>query len=184
VADLSDLPVEQSAAASTASASTGPPALLVFALAVLLVSLSFGSAFLLINRSAFGADAIVTPGAPPVRTTAARAATAAPVAVRVLSASGTAEPLGTGAYRVVFSWALEGAREGDTALIRFSVGSRVPSEQRGTLDANVFSSSTGRLTVSTQQECSTDGWSAELVSLRGSPPAGDATARVAGVRCS
>jgi len=179
---MSEVPVDQGPTVALASSRSGPSPLLVFALALLLILLSFGSAFLLIARSAPGTAATVRSAATLVATASAQAASAAPI--RVVSASGTTEPLGTGSYRVVFTWLLEGAREGDTVLVRFSVGSRVLSEQRGTLDANVFASSTGRFTVSTQQECSTDGWAAELVTLRGLSPAGNATARVAGVKCS
>jgi hypothetical protein len=68
-------------------------------------------------------------------------------------------------------------------LLRFSMGSRVISETRGALDANVFSPSTGIFTVATSQECSADGWSAEVVSIRGVTPAGEATSRAAGVTC-
>lgn len=112
-----------------------------------------------------------------------RAATAAPAAVRVTAGPGLAERLDSGGYRVSFTWTLEGAREGDSALLRFSIGSRVVSEQRGTLDPNVFSSSTGRFTVTTAQECTADGWNAEIVSIRNLTPVGEATSRAAGVTC-
>ena len=112
-----------------------------------------------------------------------RAPTAAPATVRVTAGPGQAERLASGGYRVSFTWTLEGAREGDSALLRFSIGSRVVSEQRGTLDPNVFSASTGIFTVTTAQECSADGWSAEIVSVRNLTPVGDATSRAAGVTC-
>lgn len=112
-----------------------------------------------------------------------RAATAAPATVRVTAGPGLAERLDSGGYRVSFTWTLEGAREGDSALLRFSVGSRVVSEQRGTLDPNVFSASTGRFTVTTAQECSADGWTAEIVTIRSLVPVGEATSRAAGVTC-
>lgn len=104
--------------------------------------------------------------------------------MRVTATPATAERLESGAYRVIFTWTLEGAREGDTALLRFSVGSRIISEQRGALDANIFSSATGRLTITTSQDCSVDGWSAELVSLRGVAPVGEPTSRAQGVTCA
>ena len=104
--------------------------------------------------------------------------------MRIVSASGSAERLDSGAYRVTFAWMLEGARAGDSAVIRFSAGSRQPTETRGTLDPTVFSASTGRLALVTSQECSGGGWTAELISLRGLSPVGDAVARVAGVTCS
>jgi hypothetical protein len=112
-----------------------------------------------------------------------RAATAAPATIRVTAGPALAERIDTGGYRVTFTWTLEGAREGDSALLRFGIGSRVVSEQRGTLDANVFVASTGRFTVTTAQECTADGWSAEIVSIRNLTPVGEATSRAAGVTC-
>ena len=112
-----------------------------------------------------------------------RTATAAPATIRVTAGPALAERLDTGGYRVTFTWTLEGAREGDSALLRFGIGSRVVSEQRGALDANVFVASTGRFTVTTAQECTADGWSAEIVSIRNLTPVGEATSRAAGVTC-
>lgn len=181
---MNEPPADQGTTAAPAAGRTAGQPAIVFVLALLLVSLSFGSAILLITRSAVDTDSSAeSAAATPAATSAPRIATAAPAPIRVLSTSGTAEPLAGGTYRVTFVWVLEGAREGDTALLRFSMGSRVLSEQRGALDDTVFASSTGRLTLSTMQPCSTDGWAAELVTLRGQPLAGDATARVAGVRC-
>lgn len=145
-----------------------------------LAMLTFGSSVVLLTRVATlesPADEVTQTAAP------TRAATPAPTAVRVTAGAATAERLDTGAYRITFNWTLEGAREGDTALLRFSAGTRVISEQRGTLDANIFSTSTGRFTVTTSQDCSADGWSAELVSIRGLPPVGEPTSRAAGVTC-
>ncbi len=190
---MSELDVEPGTTGTRAAGPTALPPAIVFALALLFVSLSFGSAILLMTRSVPGAGASAEPAAAAsaqpaaaarTSTTASRTATATPAPARVVSASGTAEPLGSGTYRVVFTWVLEGATEGDVVLFRFSMGSRIVSERRGTLDANVFVSSTGRLTVATSQDCSTDGWTAQLVTLRGVSPAGEATARVAGVRCA
>ena len=112
-----------------------------------------------------------------------RAATAAPATIRVTAGPAIAERIDTGGYRVTFTWTLEGAREGDSALLRFGIGSRVVSEQRGALDPNVFVASTGRFTVTTAQECTADGWSAEIVSIRNLTPVGEPTSRAAGVTC-
>jgi hypothetical protein len=120
----------------------------------------------------------------PPATAGARTATPTPTPVRVTAGAATAERLDASTYRVTYTWMLEGAREGDTALLRFSIGSRVISEQRGTLDASIFSSSSGRLTITTSQECSADGWSAELLSLRGVTPVGERTSRAPGVTCA
>ncbi len=160
--------------------TSAPTPVLVFAGAFLLAAVTFGSSVVLLTRTAtfeLSAETL----SPTAATT--RTATPAPAPVRVTAASGTAERTDTGAYRVIFVWTLDGAREGDSALLRFSVGGRVITEQRGTLDANVFSSSTGRFTLTTSQDCSTEGWSAELVSIRGLTPVGDATSRVAGAAC-
>jgi hypothetical protein len=167
------------AAAARRGSSARP--LLVFAGALLLATATFASSVALLVRS----EPIDLPAEETlVRTSApTRAPTAAPSPVRISGAAGTAERLESGAYRVTFTWMLEGGREGDGLLLRFSVGSRVLTEQRGTLDANVFTASTGRLTLATSQECSTDGWTAEVLSVRGVTPAGDAVSRVAGVTC-
>ena len=150
----------------------------IFAGALLLTAVTFGSSLGLLMRGTTLSSAESSPPA-----TAARTATATPTPVRVTAGTASAERLDSGAYRVTFSWTLEGAREGDTALLRFSVGSRVISEQRGTLDANIFSSATGRFIITTSQDCSVEGWSAELVSLRGVAPVGETTSRAAGVTC-
>ena len=166
-------------AAARRSSSARP--LLLFAGALLLATATFGSSLALLVRSepigSVEEDTPARTGAP------TRASTAAPSPVRISGAVGTAERLETGSYRVTFTWTLEGGREGDGVLLRFSVGSRVLTEQRATLDATVFTSSTGRLTLATSQECSADGWTAEVVSVRGVTPAGDAVSRVAGVAC-
>lgn len=160
--------------------STGVSPLVVFAGALLLTAVTFGSSFSLFMRdtSVLSPEETVRPA-----TVAARTPTPTPAPVRVTAGTASAERLETGGYRVIFNWTLEGAREGDVALLRFSVGSRVISEQRGALDANIFASSTGRLTISTSQECSADGWSAEILSLRGVAPVGEAVSRAAGATC-
>ena len=152
----------------------------IFVGALVLAMLTFGSSVALLTRVGTLeslADEVTQTTAP------ARASTPAPTAPRVTAANATAERLDTGNYRVTFLWTLQSAKEGDTVLLRFSVGSRVISEQRGVLDATVFSSSTGRFAVATTQECSADGWSAEIVSIRGLTPVGAPTSRVSGVTC-
>lgn len=152
----------------------------IFVGALVLAMLTFGSSVALLTR----VGVVASPAADVIVTLApTRTATAAPATVRVTGGPGTAVRLDTGGYRVTFTWTLEGAREGDTALLRFSVGSRVVSEQRGALDPNVFSSSTGVFTVTTAQECTADGWIAEIVSIRNLTPVGEATSRAAGVTC-
>lgn len=160
--------------------ASGANPLAVFAGALLLAAVTFGSSLGLFMRGDVlsSAEETVAPA-----TAAARSATPTPIPVRVTAGPATAERLDTGGYRVVFTWTLEGAREGDTALLRFSIGSRVISEQRGALDASVFSASTGRFTVATSQECTSDGWSAEIVTLRGVTPVGEPTSRAPGVTC-
>ena len=153
--------------------------MLLFAGALLLTTLTFGSSVgLLVRGSALSSAETPSPAV------AARTATPTPTPVRVTAGAATAERLDSGAYRVIFTWTLEGAREGDTALLRFSVGSRVVSEQRGALDSNIFSSATGRLTITTSQDCSAEGWSAELLSLRGVAPVGERTSRAPGATCA
>jgi hypothetical protein len=160
--------------------SSGVNPFAVFAGALLLAVVTFGSSLGLFMRGSVLTSAEETP-AP--ATAAARTATPTPTPVRVTAGVATAERLETGSYRVAFTWTLEGAREGDTALLRFSIGSRVISEQRGVLDPSVFSASTGRFTVTTSQECSADGWNAEIVTLRGVTPVGEPTSRAPGVTC-
>jgi hypothetical protein len=152
----------------------------IFVGVLVLALLTFASSVALLTRVGVVAspDEEVTITIAPTRT-----ATAAPATVRVTAGPGLAERMDSGGYRVSFTWTLEGAREGDSALLRFSIGSRVVSEQRGALDANVFSASTGRFTVTTAQECTADGWTAEIVSIRNLTPVGEATSRAAGVTC-
>lgn len=157
---------------------TSPPGIFVGVL--VLAMLTFGASVALLTRVA----TLTSPDPEAVRTTTpTRTASPAPTAVRVTAGAATAERLDTGAYRVTFAWTLEGGREGDTVLLRFSMGNRVLSEQRGALDANLFSSSTGRFTVTTQQECSADGWAAEILSIRNVTPVGEPASRAAGVTC-
>jgi hypothetical protein len=152
----------------------------IFLGVLLLTLLTFAAALMLLTRvgAVVALDDEVTNTIAPTRT-----ATAAPATIRVTAGPGLAERLASGGYQVTFTWTLEGAREGDSALLRFGIGSRVVSEQRGALDANVFVASTGRFTVTTAQECTADGWSAEIVSIRNLTPVGEPTSRVAGVTC-
>ena len=152
----------------------------IFVGVLVLAALTFGSSVALLTRVA----TLASPEEEVARTsTPTRSASPAPAAVRVTAGAATAERLDTGGYRVTFTWTLDGAREGDSALLRFSAGSRLLSEQRGTLDANVFTLTTGRFTVATTQECSADGWSAEIVSIRNLTPVGEPMSRAAGVTC-
>jgi hypothetical protein len=153
----------------------------IFVGTLVLALLTFGSSVALLTR----VGVVASPDDDDVTVTIAptRTATAASATIRVTAGPGLAERMDTGGYRVTFTWTLEGAREGDSALLRFSIGSRVVTEQRGALDANVFSASTGRFTVTTAQECTADGWSAEIVSIRNLTPVGEATSSAAGVTC-
>lgn len=152
----------------------------IFLGVLLLTLLTFAAALALLTR----VGAVEAPDDDVTITIApTRAATAAPATIRVTAGPGVAQRLDSGGYQVTFTWTLEGAREGDSALLRFGIGSRVVSEQRGAMDANVFSASTGRFTVTTAQECTADGWSAEIVSIRNLTPVGEPTSRAAGVTC-
>ena len=153
----------------------------IFVGVLLIAVLTFGASVALLTRVGTIAS---SDGEVAATTASTRApATAVPAAVRVTAGPGTAARVGTGEYQVTFTWTLEGARQGDSALLRFSVGSRVVSEQRGALDANVFSSSTGNLTVTTAQQCTPDGWSAEIVSIRNLTPVGELISSAPGVSC-
>ncbi len=173
--------------------AAGLPSLVSWVVAFTVTILSFGGLVLLVGTRAapFGTPSPQTTGAA-ISTTAARAAVAttsprqqteAPQAVRVVSTSGSAQPLGGSNYRVTFAWVLDGARDGDPAVVRFFSGSRQVSEQRGLLSSNIFDPSTGTLTLVTSQECTSEGWSAELVSIRSQSPGSESTARVPGATC-
>lgn len=174
-------------------AVAGGPTLVNWLVPLLVTIFSFAGVVLLVATRG-------TPDAPSPEPTAAptRIRAAAPVAtpsatppsqteaapsVRVTSTSGSAEQLSGGGYRVTFTWVLDGAKDGDPAVVRFSVGDRPISEQRGVLGANTFDALRGTLTLVTSQECSSNGWSAELASIRGQPPGGERTATVPGVSC-
>jgi hypothetical protein len=165
----------------------GPPALAIFGGLLTLVILSIGTSALLLagtGRVTFSeplptaAPPLVAPG-----TTAAPGAATSSDRVRVVSASGESTPTGAGAHRVTFTWTLDGARENDPVEVHFYVGSQLAGRETGTLDASVFSFSSGRLTLATEQDCSAFGWSADLVSVRGVLIEGDGIAVVPGVAC-
>ena len=161
------------------------PRLVVFAAVLPLTALSFGAAILIISAPAWSAAPLAVSETPvPVVRVASppRPQSAVPSPVRVLTATGGAEVAGNG-YRVTFAWALEGASVGDPAVVRLFAGGRLVTEQRGVLDASVFSASTGRLTLVTAAECSADGWSAELVSIRNQAIVGEGSIKVPGVVC-
>lgn len=156
-----------------------PTPLAIFVGALVLAMVTFGSSVALLTRVA----TLGSPGEGAPTPVPTRAATPAPVAVGITAGAATAERRDTGGYTVTFTWTLDGARSGDIVRLRFSMGSRVVSEQSGALDSTLFSSSTGQFTLATQQECSADGWSAEVILIRSVAPVGDATSRAAGVSC-
>lgn len=165
----------------------GPPALAIFGGLLALAVLSIGASALLLAGAGrltpsapapTSAPSLVAPG-----TTAAPDAATSSDRVRVVSASGGSTPTGAGAHRVTFMWTLDGARENDPVEIHFYVGSQLAGRETGTLDASVFSFSSGRLTLVTEQDCSTSGWSADLVSVRGLLVDGDGIAVVPGAAC-
>jgi hypothetical protein len=130
----------------------------------------------------------------PRRLTAAPARTAAPATsaaslaqagrVRVASTSARSRAIAGGKqYEVTFTWTFEGARENDQAVVQFYAGTRPLGQQRGTLDPAVFNFSTGTLTLTATLECSTGGWTAEILTIRGQPVEGDADATAPGVQC-
>jgi hypothetical protein len=168
--------------------ASGPPVLAIFGGLLTLVILSMGMSALLLagaGRVTFtepaptSAPPLVAPGG-----TVAPGATGSSERVRVVSATGASTPTGAGAHRVTFTWTLDGARENDPVEIHFYVGSQLAGRETGTLDASVFSFSSGILTLVTEQACSTAGWSADLVSVRGVLVDGDGIAVVRGAACN
>lgn len=165
----------------------GPPVLAMFLGLLTLVILSVGTSALLLagagrvasnEPTATAAPPLVAPGG-----TVAPGATASAERVRVVSASGGSTPAGGGAHRVTFTWTLDGARENDPVEIHFYVGGQLAGRETGTLSAAVFSFSSGILRLVTEQQCSTAGWSADLVKVRGVLIEGDGIAVVPGVTC-
>lgn len=182
-----ELVVAEAVAQTAAGAS--PVAIFLGIIAVLL--LSFGGAALVLGGAgrvaSGGTEATPTPQtAAPVRTAggAAAAATADASRVRVVSTNARSRAMSGGTqYEVTFVWTLEGARENDPVVLQFYAGTRALGQQRGTLDPAVFNFSTGTLTVTVAMDCSTGGWTAEILTVRGQPIAGDSEATAAGVQC-
>lgn len=164
------------------------PAAAVFVMVAAATGLSFGGSWLVVSGAgrAVAPEATPTPHTvAPLRTGAAATtpATAAAERIRVRSASARSRPLGTGQHEVTFTWVLEGARENDAAVVQFYAGTRALGQQRGTLEPTVFNFSTGALTLTATLDCSTGGWTAELLTIRGQPVQGDAEAGAPGVQC-
>jgi len=168
--------------------ANGPPVLAIFGGLLTLVILSIGtSALLLAGLGRFIPSEPAPTAAPPLvapGTTAAPDAAGSSERVRVVSASGGSTATAAGAHRVTFTWTLDGARENDPVEIHFYVGSQLAGRETGTLDASVFSFASGILTLVTEQACSTSGWSADLVTVRGVLVDGDGFAVVPGVACN
>ena len=126
-----------------------------------------------------------TSGATAVATRAAAGATTGATGrVRVVSATGRSRPIDSGAqHEITFSWILDGAREGDPVVVQVSAGNQSLGQQRGALDPSVFSFSSGTFTLMATLDCSTGGWYAEILTIRGQPVEGDSEATVAPVTC-
>jgi hypothetical protein len=173
---LAPIAAEPAPEAQPAPRPRSVPGVVHFVSALIVVTLTFGGSIALMTRGAGSTEV-----ADPVTRTSAPLATAAATTIRVAAGDGTAERLPAGTYRVTYTWTIDGARDGDAVLIRFAVGNRVLSEQRAALDPNIFSS--GKLTIATEQDCSAQGWSAEILSVRGVAPVGDFVSRVAAANC-
>jgi hypothetical protein len=181
-----ELVVAETVAQNVAGAS--PLAIFVGLIAMLLVS--FGGAALVLGgtgRTTTGpSEATASPVSTPAaaRTPSVAAATLEASRIRVTRTGGQARAMAGGAkHEVTFTWTLEGARENDQAVIQFYAGTRSLGQQRGTLDPTVFNFSTGTLTLTVAMECSSGGWTAEILTIRGQPVDGDAEASVPGVQC-
>lgn len=169
-------------------AAAGPAASAIFAGVALLTVVTLGPAILLVGGAGRAPQAEQEAETPPRTVIAATQPTpprrtAPAAAVRVLSASGRSTPAEGGKHRVTFVWTLEGAREGDQAVVHFYSGTTSLGEQRGALDRSVFAFSTGTFTLTAELDCSPNGWSAELLRVRDAPVDGDAFATVPGVAC-
>jgi hypothetical protein len=166
----------------TASAST------VFIAFAVITAASFGASILLLTGAGRPGSAEPTPTRTPLVTqaparTAAPQTAAAGARVRVMSATGRSVAQEGGTHRVTFIWTLEGAREGDQAVVHFYAGTTSLGEQRGALDRSVFAFSTGTFTLAVELPCSSTGWSAEIIRIREMPIDGDSLATVPGVAC-
>jgi hypothetical protein len=173
-----------------APAQSGAPPLAIFLGLVATLLMSFGGAALVLSGAgrvaSEGSGATSTPASTvaAARTPGAAATTVVGPRVRAISAHGRSRAMSGGTqYEVTFTWTLEGAHENDEALIQFYTGTRALGQQRGTLDPAVFNFSTGALTLTVVMECSTGGWSGELLTIRGQPVEGQAEASAAGVQC-
>lgn len=183
-------PTELVVAEAVAQTTSGAPPLAIFLGMIAILLLSFGAAALVIGGAgrvaSGGSEATPTPLTPsPVRTPgAAAAATVDASRVRIVSTSGRSRAMTGGAqYEVTFSWTLDGAHENDPVVLQFYAGTRTLGQQRGTLDPAVFNFSTGTLTLTATMDCSTGGWTAEILTVRGQPIEGDSEATAAGVQC-
>lgn len=173
-----------------AAAAGGSQPLAIFAGIMVLALASFAaSAFVLVG---VGRVASVEPEATPTAAavtsaparTAGAAATAAAGRVRIVSSTARSRPIANGAqHEVTFSWTLEGAREGDPVVLQFYRGTQSLGQQRGALDPQVFNFSTGVLSLTVTMDCSTGGWSAEVLTVRGQPIEGDSDAKAPGTQC-
>ena len=181
--------------ATPAQRTRGSPAPAIFIGSLLAALLVFGPAILVLAglaREAPEPEATPTPHvatarpAPTVAAGAPAQRTPAPAGgpIRVVSTSGSATAqAGGGGYQVTFIWVLEGAREGDPIKVQFYAASRMLAERESTLEPQIYTFSTGTLRLTTTQECSSSGWQADLVGVRGQTPAGETLASVAGVAC-
>jgi hypothetical protein len=172
----------------------GPPPVAIFLGITLLLIASIGASALVLagagrvsSDEPEPAEATATLTSAPARTAgAAVTATTAGTTgrVRVVSATARSRPVATGAqHELTFAWTLEGAREGDAVVLQFYAGTRPLGQQRGTLAPSVFNFSTGVLTLTATMDCSTGGWTAELLTVRGQPIEGDSEASAPGVAC-
>lgn len=181
--------------ATSAPRARGSLAPAIFAGTMIAALAVFGPALLLLGGVGRTEPEPEATSAPPIATTrpaatgaaatgAQRTPAAADAPLRVQSTSGSATPQSSsGGYQVTFIWVLEGAREGDPIRVQFYTGTRLLGEREGALDPQIYTFSTGTLRIVTTQECSTAGWQADLVGVRGRTPAGETLASVAGVAC-
>lgn len=175
--------------------SSGAQPLALFAGILALLIVTFGGAALVLvglGRVSSEPEPTATLTSAPFRTAAPAsgdaaatgAAAAAAGRVRIVSASARSRPIANGAqHEVTFTWTLDGAREGDPVVLQFYAGTRALGQQRGALDPQVFNFSTGVLTLLATMDCSTGGWTAEILTIRGQPIEGDSDASAAGVQC-
>lgn len=178
--------------ATPAQRAPGSPAPAIFVGSMLVAFLVFGPALLMlggVERAPREPEPTVTAHAATARPTATggaqRTSPPANAPLRVVSSSGSTAPVAGGGsgQQVTFIWVLEGAHEGDPIKIQFYAAGRMLGEREGMLDPQVYTFSTSTLRIVTTQECSTTGWQADLVEVRGRAPAGETLASVPGVAC-